>query len=544
MNETKNWYIGNEVLFDNASERRLDLQDFVHSHVTPQSHTYAELVAKIASCELLPGAIYIISDYQTIHYIPQTTEIYTGQIEQIRVIAKSTCKLSPIAFSDTYANDLIYYSIDNSGNGATSISKGTILQRIDLDNDINVSYDFRTVKFRRWADDDGNYVEVFENSNAYQDLTTFNSATNVMSVNIGSWNQNTDAQINYLSSITVDSKGLPNVVFNSTSVISANIATAYGVTVNGQYTNVFELKWGYLNKILGNAMSLNADTMYMVNILGNISAAYFTNVYNVDITGNCLNLGFQSVHDITLGEDCSGLDFYEVYDCTFGNDIQTMELNFINSCTFGNNCTQMHLFNTANYNFGNECKKVFKRAGKPHGSSEVDEPVTFGNNNVQIIIGEVFKAATIGNDNYNLVLDGGCTDVTIGNSCSHITIKSGADTIEIGDTCTDIRFNENCSNLTIGEGCSLIEFKSNCDNIILPDDSYLVTFERGCTDLMFNHVSLHPCNTTFDNLVTNKTFTTGDIFDCAFHTRVIKNSTGTYYENSLKSGTNTFTLIS
>lgn len=544
MDYNRNWHLGNEVLFENTSERRLDLQSFVQSHVTPQPQTYAELVAKITNCELLPGAIYIISDYQTIHYIPQTTQIHIGQVEQIRVIAKSTCELSPIAFSDDYANDLIYYSIDNSGNGATSISKGTILQRIDLENDINVSYDFRTVKFRRWADDSGNYVEVFENSNAYQDFTTFNAAVNVLNVTIGSWRQDIDAGINYSSSIAVDSKGLPNVVFNSISVMSVNLKTVYGITSTGQYISAFNINWGYLNKVLGNISSIAADSLYMVNILGNINASYFTNVYNVDIAGNCHNLGFQAVHDITLGEDCIGLDFYEVSDCTFGDDIQTMELNFINDCTFGNSCAQMHLFNTSNYTFGNECKKIFKRAGKPHGASGIDEPVTFGDNNVQVIIGEVFKAATIGNNNYNLVLDGGSTDITIGNSCSHITIKSGADTLNIGNSCSDITFFENCSNITVGTNCSLITFDSSCDNITLPNNSYLVAFNKGCTDLTFNHVSLHPCNTTFDNLITNKVFTTGDIFDCTFHTKVIKDSGGSYYENSLKSGTNTFTIIS
>ena len=61
--------------------------------------TYAELTALIAANELVAGQKYVISDYQTVHTIPNTTDTNTGDVEPLLVTAVAPNKLAPEAYS-------------------------------------------------------------------------------------------------------------------------------------------------------------------------------------------------------------------------------------------------------------------------------------------------------------------------------------------------------------------------------------------------------------------------------------------------------------
>jgi len=113
--------------------------------------TYAELAALISGSDLIQGRQYLITDYQTVHTIPGTADTNTGSLDPLIVTATYNNQLSPIAQSTTYPQDIVYYSHSNADtnvvNGAT---KGFIYRRIDTDNNIDVPFDYKAVKFRRW----------------------------------------------------------------------------------------------------------------------------------------------------------------------------------------------------------------------------------------------------------------------------------------------------------------------------------------------------------------------------------------------------------
>jgi hypothetical protein len=114
------------------------------------SVTYNELSNLISGGDLIPGKKYLITDYQTVHFIPGTAAINTGPIEPLIVTALTITDLEPVAYSTLHKDDIIYYSPVNGSSYCPGSTKGFIYRRIDtvLNNDI--STDFRYVKYRRY----------------------------------------------------------------------------------------------------------------------------------------------------------------------------------------------------------------------------------------------------------------------------------------------------------------------------------------------------------------------------------------------------------
>lgn len=118
--------------------------------------TYAELVSLISDEKLTPGEFYFISDYRTVHTIPNTTDTNTGLLEPLLVFAISPTALGPNAYSALFPNDEIGYSVSNAV--FTGSTKGHITYRWDKtpksrfgSYNNRFPFDFRNVKFRRWA---------------------------------------------------------------------------------------------------------------------------------------------------------------------------------------------------------------------------------------------------------------------------------------------------------------------------------------------------------------------------------------------------------
>ncbi|MBS1520287.1 MAG: hypothetical protein JST50_04785 [Bacteroidetes bacterium] len=112
---------------------------------------YADLVTAIGASTLRKGQYYRITDFQTTHNIigSSPTTLNTGAVEPLIVFAITASKLSPIAYSETWPGDIIYYTTANTAQSGAS--KGVILRRIDTVVNVDVCNDFRNVKYRRWA---------------------------------------------------------------------------------------------------------------------------------------------------------------------------------------------------------------------------------------------------------------------------------------------------------------------------------------------------------------------------------------------------------
>ena len=92
----------------------------------------------------------MIKDYQTVHTIPNTTDINTGDVEPLMVTALSADRLDAIAYSSLYPQDTIYYEVENNQDMVPGCTKGYIYRRIDEMQNNDFPMDFRNVKFRRW----------------------------------------------------------------------------------------------------------------------------------------------------------------------------------------------------------------------------------------------------------------------------------------------------------------------------------------------------------------------------------------------------------
>jgi hypothetical protein len=126
------------------------------------SKTYAELKALKDASQLVAGQYYKIADFQLKWWnqsINDTTVKTSSVIEPLNVLAIAVNKFSPIAYSDLYPTDTIYYDFDattsynwgqinnnpNNINYYISGIKGLIFRRIDNKWDIDMPYDFRHI---------------------------------------------------------------------------------------------------------------------------------------------------------------------------------------------------------------------------------------------------------------------------------------------------------------------------------------------------------------------------------------------------------------
>jgi len=114
------------------------------------SISYADLYALTQSSGLTVGQHYIISDYRTVHTIPNTEDINEGQIEPLIVTALTTSNLANECYSTLFPQDIIYYDIESNQTIVPGCTKGYIYRRVDTKNNNDIGFDYRNVKFRRW----------------------------------------------------------------------------------------------------------------------------------------------------------------------------------------------------------------------------------------------------------------------------------------------------------------------------------------------------------------------------------------------------------
>ena len=137
--------------------------------------TYDQLLTAISAASLTPGGWYKITDYRTVHYYvfddyTVDTLINVGDLEPLSLLATSDSTLSTLAFSELFPYDIIYYdwdslnfmndaffSVDGNGDSIVNGFKGVIIYRKDTKKNNEFGYDFRNVKFRRFAYNVDNY---------------------------------------------------------------------------------------------------------------------------------------------------------------------------------------------------------------------------------------------------------------------------------------------------------------------------------------------------------------------------------------------------
>jgi hypothetical protein len=142
--------------------------DKIGSNFNVINITYAELKALKNNSELVSGQKYQITDYASAYNIfdggdGTIIEEQVGALEPLILTAISITEFDKVAISPLHPKDIIHYSLDvldirdiGFSNGKDIVIpkfKGQIYFREDTEQNVSTHYDFRNVKFRRWAVD-------------------------------------------------------------------------------------------------------------------------------------------------------------------------------------------------------------------------------------------------------------------------------------------------------------------------------------------------------------------------------------------------------
>lgn len=146
------------------------------------SVSYSTFYAAYTGGTLTPGALYLINDFATKHYILEclSPTTNTGTTEPIYVLATSASTIDQRVISSVYSEDLIYWDPEPSNfysdeafttkaAPTTIISgfKGAITYRKDTNRNIEAFYDWRGFVFRRWKLDTTIYTATWTNGVSY-----------------------------------------------------------------------------------------------------------------------------------------------------------------------------------------------------------------------------------------------------------------------------------------------------------------------------------------------------------------------------------------
>lgn len=126
---------------------------------------YANLAIEITNSTLVVGQKYRIIDYSTVHTITNTLSVNYGPLEPLTVIALKNNELEPIAFSENFPDDIIYYNYQNDQTVVPGCETGYIYRRIWTVNNIDIGMDWRTVVYRRW---EINVTTIWDGGTFYQ----------------------------------------------------------------------------------------------------------------------------------------------------------------------------------------------------------------------------------------------------------------------------------------------------------------------------------------------------------------------------------------
>ena len=236
---------GDTLIYDSGTDKFVPAPPSTGPGLT--TITYAALVALAGSSNLVPGAFYEITDYQTSHYIqysgPVTgsggiggEEVNIGPVEPLIVKAVSYSEISIEASSTLYPDDIIYYLLsvaDYDYDYAIASGKGCIIYREDTVKKLARDYDWRNVVFRRWetSPGSGDYFSCLPViGSAYQDVNAFNLPDVCFDVYIKS---PLDNPSQFLLSPSGTNYWLDNTVFNANSVTGTKSNLAYLNHVTG-----------------------------------------------------------------------------------------------------------------------------------------------------------------------------------------------------------------------------------------------------------------------------------------------------------------------
>lgn len=439
-----------------ADWEEVNLNDFVQVGQVSLAEeiTYSELVTLRNGGNLVPGKWYRITDYRC--STQQARTVAMAHAFDILVRADDESHLNENAFAahhegDTYfqncklENWLLKYCLDNDTDrfawADDQEGRGVVYYMKDEWGN-ECSYDFKNIKFQRWAvtaDQDHPYLVVDNADNNYgyyygakdlQDNNVLSKATYgedtgyfytfaLKDLESGEWFDYT----------VVAHLGLKNDEGNEIACYDNHLTEATDEYASGK---------GEMAKMLNNIVFFNC--------YGDLSDTSYADDYsycnNNRFLGNC--------HSNTFGNEC--------YSNTFGNGCNYNSFgNDCNNNSFGNNCYS----NT----FGNYC-----------GGN------TFGNYFQYNSFGNNFQFNSFGNYFQNNSFGNGCNNNSFGNSCYRNSFGNGCSNNSFGNYCYSNTFGNNCQYNSFGNSCSNNSFGNYCKSITVFDGVQYCSVSGGSAD--------------------------------------------------------------
>ena len=517
------------------------LNTIEHDAVTPIDILYADLATLITTSTLESGRQYRIIDYATAYNIfdggtNTVIKAQLGTVEPLIVIATGKSTLAKEAYSELYPQDIIYYNpLVNAVDRAAFIAagdvgyidggdvvpnfKGVIEFRHDTKQNVSTWYDFRNIKFRRWAVDAVAYAV----GTAYvaQDVCksgvdgkiykciTATTGEGDPTVNTADWilwlDITTDAYVSWTSDKTYLSTGDIN-----TGNLILGIATYLDYWTYGQ----FESHYPYIHDVIIDKTDLS-QAIDIDSYKSSINNIVFKSLMHVNNT-NTIHIGSQSFNN-TFGKQCRFFNTKSrFYRNIIGEVVSTINIedSFYRNC-IGNNSYS----NIINMNCSNNVFVYFT-------DNKIGD--SFMNNNVKSgfinnITGTNFNYSTVGTSCQNNTF-GNDINVKIGNGF-HYNIISNYLRGTIGDDFMNSFIGNHNSQVTIGNTCSGISIGEKNGTITLGAGCQNLTFKNGCTFTNTNATALK--NTTFENgsVVNGLDFAAATHIKAAYSKTVFMNAT-------------------
>ena len=375
--------------------------------------SYDELLAKVTNGELEPGARYLINEFaQSYNIFDSNTGIIieeqTGVLEPIIVTAASTNSIYKEAISTLYPKDIIHYSLDlidnrdigfGDGNGnPTANFKGMIYYREDTVQNVSTHYDFRNVKFRRWAVNAVEYSEGVSyrakdvckstiDDKIYKCITA-TIAEGDPTVNTADWVLWLDITADAFVSWTEDRLSF-NIGGIKADYLIINDVTA-GVDYDDFTTFGDYYKWVKDVEIGGINLERRIDDFDFASILHSQKVFKTTDsistCYSIKFGDNNLPMTFGTGnHSMTFRDNNSSMIFGNGNSMTFGDNNYSMTFGNSNgSMTFGNYNNSMTFGNDNNLmTFGDD-------------TNPENVMITFGDNTTMCVFeAKCFKGLTV-----------------------------------------------------------------------------------------------------------------------------------------------------
>jgi len=403
--------------------------------------TYVELINHISASTLVPGQTYKITDYATVYNMPNVSpvEVIVCGIEPIMVTAIHINKLSPIAFSPAFPQDVIYYHVDNDQTAVPGCTKGYISRRIDTLKSNDIGFDYRNVKFRRWQIDVtdvdatgavSNYTkgQVIKKTGTVEIYIKLNDDAAKLFTDTSSWKRFEWDNLQYVSptidvwcpidgslqvlipcsALYTDYKMFSTVptisgVESSYDTITNNTIESNTVAIDKINSVIFGN--GFANNVIGSGFTKNViGSGFTKNVIGN-NFSYST--IGSGFTNNAIGNGFSN--------NTIGINFYD-NSIENGFNTNTIGSNF-NTNTIGSSSYN----NSIGTNFNNNSI----------GSNFFDNTIgsTFYDNS----IGNSFYYNSIGSSFYYNTIESNFSDNTIGNFFYNNSLGSSFTESHIGD---------------------------------------------------------------------------------------------------------------